>query len=87
LRELFALAEDSVAELESYLYTGRVLVAVRAAEVVASRERWPITAARTSRGNAGANENTSGLGTAPVAQEAVQARSQVKSRRPAGSGR
>jgi predicted N-acetyltransferase YhbS len=34
LRELFALAEDSAAELESYLHTGRVLVAVRAAEVV-----------------------------------------------------
>jgi len=34
LGELFALAEDSAAELESYLHTGRLLVAVRAAEVV-----------------------------------------------------
>jgi len=34
LRGLFALAEDSAVELESYLHAGRVLVAVRAGEVV-----------------------------------------------------
>ena len=34
LRELFELAEDSPAALESYLHAGRVLVAVRAGEVI-----------------------------------------------------